>query len=154
LNPSRPQLASQASSIFACRARHEFSYSGESAACLEIISNIPDIARMKLQDRGSSRYASLLACILLHRYGLSAKFSSHGWDYDMTAKFRESGAKTTRRAALVGASALALSVGRTWAQTPTPKKGGTARCRNARFAEFRCHVVVLFHPNEPSALSQ
>ena len=38
----------------------------------------------------------------------------------MTVKFR-----TTRRAALVGASALALAGGRARAQTATPKKGGT-----------------------------
>jgi peptide/nickel transport system substrate-binding protein len=41
----------------------------------------------------------------------------------MTAKFRETGAKTTRRAALVGASALALFGGRLRAEEP--RKGGT-----------------------------
>ena len=38
----------------------------------------------------------------------------------MAAKFR-----TTRRAALAGVSALALTGGRAWSQAPTPKKGGT-----------------------------
>ena len=38
----------------------------------------------------------------------------------MTAKFR-----MTRRAGLGGAAALALAGGRTWAQAPVPKKGGT-----------------------------
>ena len=66
----------------------------------------------------------MLACILLHRYWLGPLLPSR-MDHDMTAKFR-----TTRRAALAGASALALTGGRAWAQapsssTPVPKKGGT-----------------------------
>src|SRR5262249_35469727 len=102
-----------------------FFYSDAAAALAKLISKDCGFARMRVQEPGLPRDCRLLAHILLHSvatWALSCAICGTGI-IDMTAKFREPGATTTRRAALLGASALALSAAGLRAQEA--KKGGT-----------------------------
>src|SRR5258708_432536 len=120
-NPSRLP----ASLIFARRTRQEFFYSADFGPGAEIISKMRRIAGMEAQHLCRWQDLRLLGYILLHRPPPGTRVPQNRTrTANMTVKFR-----TTRRAALVGASALALAGGRVRAQTttttPAPKKGGT-----------------------------
>src|SRR6266498_3998837 len=73
---TNPSSLPQASVILARRADREFSYSANFAPCSEFVSKDRRILRMKLQHFRQREDASMLACILLHRYWLKPWASS------------------------------------------------------------------------------